>query len=243
MGPAGGAIAIGRRSLAGLFLAFGAAAPAMADEQVMVEGRCPDAPLRVSYTHAADLRRACDAWRRVADFLVVERGLRVAAPIDLVFVDRVELDLGPEKLRVLGHYDRTRRLARITSSSAGWLREPDRLMFGLPVDGELHTSLIVHELSHAVLLDNYRVAVPGRVCGEYVAYVVQLATMQQATREQVLSAYGPGDFGTLEEITEVCHLLNPHEFGVRAWRHFAREGHAYILDLILSGRVGVDLPP
>ena len=166
--------------------------------------------------------------------------MRVAAPIRVVFAEVVEIDLGPEKLRVLGYNDRPARTIRVTSMTASWLRDPERLMFRAPVDEELHTSLIVHELTHAVLKDNYRIPVPSLVCDEYLAYVTQFATMAPETRERVLALYPPGDFATLEEITGACLMITPHEFGVRAWRHAARVGIGGMVQAILSGRFRVE---
>lgn len=80
--------------------------------------------------------------------------------------------------------------------------------------------------------DNVRVAVPGRACGE-----------APATRTQARAAYSPTDVDGPARITEVCHMLNPHAFGVRARRHFIREGHRTMPEQILSGQVGIDLPP
>jgi hypothetical protein len=219
------------------------AMPASAAEPSAREGRCADAPLRVTFGVEAELAHACEAWRRVSAFLIEGNGLQVAAPIELVFTERVAVAFGAEELRVLGAYDRERRVARITSVSAAWLRASDRLMFGLPVETELYTSLIAHELAHAVLLDNMRLAVPGRVGPEYMAYVVQIETMAPPTRDRVLARYPDADFVSVTQITEAFHLMAPHAFGVSAWRHFRRDGHAYVLDMILTGRAGVDLPP
>ena len=197
--------------------------------------------LRIAHQHAVDFAHACEAWRRVARFLLDGHGLRVAAPISIVFAERVEIDLGPEKLRVLGFSDRATRTIRVTSMTAAWLRDPDRRMFRVPVDEELHTSLIAHELAHAILKDNYHTGVaPSLVCDEYVAYVTQLATMDPATRARVLDAYPTGDFASLDEITQVCLMMTPHEFGVRAWRHAERMGVGVMLGAILSGRFRVE---
>jgi|GEM_PF-5448267 len=197
---------------------------------------CGTPLLRVEHVHAVDLAHACEAWRRVEDWALRRHGMRVGAPISVVFAQRVEIDLGPEKLRVLGYNDRPARLVRVTSRTADWLRDPDRLMFRQPVDDELHVSLIVHELMHAILKDNYRIPVPSLVCDEYLAYVAQFATMAPATRERVLAGYPGADFASVEEITQVCLMITPHEFGVRAWRHYAREGHRDMVERILSGR-------
>jgi hypothetical protein len=173
----------------------------------------------------------------VARFLLEGHGLRVAAPIAVAFAERVEIDLGPETLRVLGFSDRATRTIHVTSMAAAWLSDPDRLMFRLPVDEELHTSLIAHELAHAILKDNYHTGVaPSLVCDEYVAYVTQFATMDPAMRARVLAGYPPGDFASAEEITQVCLMMTPHEFGVRAWRHYERIGHRDMIGAILTGR-------
>jgi hypothetical protein len=238
----GAALAVvGRAGLLGLCLLLGRASAEVPPSGARAD--CGTPLLRVDHSDPADLEHACEAWRRVSGFLVDRHGLRVAAPFDIVFTERVELDLGTERLRVLGHFDRQARVARVTSMSASWLGEPDRLMFRLPVDAELHTSVIAHELAHAVVLDNVRVAVPARTSGEYLAYVVQLMTMAPVTRARVLAEYEEGDFASLDDITEIRHLMRPHEFGVRAYRHFVREGHGYMLDLILSGGLQTDLPP
>ncbi len=226
-----------------LLAAVPAGAGAGADAPPARQENCGTSHLRIHYFHPVDRDHACEAWRRVSAFLLDGHGLRVTAPVELIFAERVELDFGPQRFRVLGHYDRMARIVRVTSMTADWLREPDRLMFRLPINEEMHTSVVAHELAHAVLLDNFRVAHPGRACGEYLAYVVQLATMEPGMRERVLAQYEEGDFASLDNITEICHLMRPHEFGVRAYRHFAREGHGYMLELILSGGLQTDLPP
>ncbi|WP_270934972.1 DUF6639 family protein, partial [Falsiroseomonas oryzae] len=217
--------------------------PARAQPPV-TETPCGTPLLRVTWAHAVDRDHACEAWRRVAAFLLDGHGLRVAAPVALAFAERVEIELGPERLRVLGYNDRAARVVRITSMTASWLRDPDRLMFRQPVDAELHVSLVVHELTHAILKDNYGGGVqPSLVCDEYLAYATQLATMDPATRARVLAGYPEGDFASLEEITQVCLMMTPHEFGVRTWRHFERVGPRTMFEAILSGRFRVEEYP
>jgi hypothetical protein len=229
-----------RRALGAILVGFGlaASAPSTAGvhEPPVLIADCGNPLLRVHYGHAIDLRHACEALRRVSAFLLADHGLRMATPIDITFVERAEIAFGTEHIRVLGLHDRTTRAILITTMTSDWLRQPDRLMFRLPVDEELHVSLIVHELVHALLKDNYRIAAPGFASDEYLAYAVQLATMEEGTRRRVLAAYEGADFASLDEINDIIHLANPHEFGVRAYRHFARDGHAYMVEMILSGR-------
>jgi hypothetical protein len=230
-----------RAALATLLLLLVAGlVPGRATSPEPAPAACGTPLLLVRHAHPVDLAHACEGWRRLAGFLLERHGLRVAAPIELRFAERVEVEFGPQRLRVLGYHDRAARLVHVTSMAAAWLREPDRLMFGQPVDEELHTSLVVHELTHAVLKDNYRIAAPGLACDEYLAAVVQFATMQPAMRGRILAAYPPGDFATTAEINDACFLLAPHDFGVRSWRHFAREGHGGMIEAILSGRIRGD---
>lgn len=230
--------------LLGAWLPMAVPAQAGAEAPESRPGECGDPLLRVRYLHRIDLAHACEAWRRVGAFLVRSHGLRIASPVELAFVDRVEIDLGTACIRVLGGHDRRTGAISITSMTADWLRQPDRLMFRRPVDAELHTSLIVHEIVHAVLRDNYRGAGEvGHAASEYLAYAVQLATMEEEARAQVLAGYGEGDFGSLAEINDICHAVQPHEFGVRAYRHFLRTGEAGMLAMILSGGLQTELPP
>lgn len=220
-------------------------APARADEggTDLRHGDCGTASLKVWYIHRIDFERACEAWRRVTGFLLVPHGLRVAAPIDITFADRVEIEVAAECFRVLGFHNRATRAIQITSATSDWLREPDRLMFRRPVDAELHIGLIVHELVHAVVKDNYRgIGEPGHAASEYLAYTVQLATTEAGALGSVLAGYDNRDFASPAEINDICHAVQPHEFGVRAYRHFVREGHAYMVETILSGRLQTDLP-
>ncbi|WP_372624544.1 DUF6639 family protein [Falsiroseomonas sp.] len=233
----------GRLAVLFILLCLAGVAPARA-QPAEAPADCGAPLLRIEHEHAVDLAHACEAWRRVARFLMGQHGMRVATPVTLAFVERVEIDLGSEKLRVLGFNDRAARTIRVTSMTAAWLRDPERLMFRQPVDEELHISLIVHELAHALLKDNYRIPVPSLVCDEYVAYVTQFATMAPATRARVLAGYPAQDFDSLDEITEVCLMMTPHEFGVRAWRHYERVGQREgMVEAILSGRFRVESFP
>jgi hypothetical protein len=204
---------------------------------------CADPMLRLRATHAVDVAHACEASRRVTAFLGEARGMRLAAPVELEFAEVVELAFGGERVRVLGLADRAARWIRVTSMTAAWLRDPGRLMFGQPIDAELHTSLLVHEIAHVVIRDAAQGVDPGGAPSEYLAYVTQFATMAPDTRARILAAYPPGDFASTDEINDISHMMAPHAFGVRAWRHFRRAGGEAIIADILAGRLRSEMPP
>jgi hypothetical protein len=50
----------------------------------------------------------------------------------------------------------------------------------------------------------------------------------------------PSHFASLDEITQVCLVMTPHECGVRAWRPAERMGVGVMLGAIRSGRFRVE---
>lgn len=230
-------------AIAGIALCVAAMLPATgagADDRQSDD--CGNALVRVTYVSAADRDHACEALRRAHGFLVGEQGLVMRRPLAITFLDRVEIDCGDSAIRILGRYDQASQRIEVTSAAAEWLSDSGRRMFGLPLDDDLHISLITHEIAHAITKENYRIPQPGSASEEYIAYVTQIATLQPETRDRVLRNYAGKDFQTVDEITEILHQMRPHEFGVRAYRHFVREGHTHMIDDILSGRFRTFMP-
>lgn len=203
---------------------------------------CGTPLVRVQSGDPRDLRHACEAVRRVLALLGDGHGLVLRARVEIRFLPVVEIDLRQGPVRVFGRYDPDARRADVASFGSPWLRAPRRATFGLAVDEDLHTGIIAHELAHALTRDNYRVAVPGVASDEYLAYAVQIATLRPDTLARVLAANPGVDFASLDDVTEMRHAVHPHRFGVGAYRHFAREGHGYMVEEVLSGRFLTFMP-
>lgn len=86
-------------------------------------------------------------------------------------------------------------------------------------------SILVHELTHA-LLDQ----VPGGkannlVDQEYIAYAMQLEMMCKPVRDRFISSIGLTAPIDVERINEFAILFSPSVFAASSWLHFSSLGH------------------
>jgi hypothetical protein len=130
----------------------------------------------------------------------------------------------------------------MTSLSTAWLHDEERLIYNIPMSKELHISLLAHELAHSILADNYQTNSRGFASEEYLAYSVQFATMNATLRDEILALNPMEPFATTDDITDLYLMFNPHEFALRAYLHFAREGATRMLSQVLSGEFVTFLP-
>jgi hypothetical protein len=106
--------------------------------------------------------------------------------------------------------------------------------FGVPVNRHLYRSLVTHEVAHAVAACNFGVPHPTLHAHEYIAYVAMLATMDPATRAEVLATRPGAGYEELSEINELTHAFDPTWFGIEAYRHYLKEEHggAFLLKVL-----------
>lgn len=213
-----------------------------ASAQPIRENACGNPLLRVAGFNETDFTHACEAFRRVRAYLLDEHKLRLLEPVLIIFADRATADFGQHSYRVLGVNDREARQIRMTSFSSSWLHDAERSIYNMPISREMHISLLVHELTHSILTDNYQTNSRGFASEEYLAYSVQFATMNATLRDEILSLNPMKPFATTDDITDLYLMFNPHEFALRAYLHFAREGATRMLGQVLSGEF-VTFPP
>ena len=190
----------------------------------------------VGLSQSEDRKTACAGAVDAISFLAVH-GFSVGGPIQIYIVASIpEEKAGP----ALGYFDRRDETAHVLSFAA--LRAMhDTRIFGLPVDRELHGSLVAHEVSHVVASRNFSVKCPSYAAQEYIAYVTQLATMPTALRERILASSPSLAFKTASEINSVTLSFSPQKFAVGAYRHFARsENGAAFIRALLTGEVRLD---
>jgi hypothetical protein len=88
---------------------------------------------------------------------------------------------------------------------------------------DFYKSMIVHETTHAVMLQASRRKWETRSAYEYPAYALQIASLPPSAREKlgskVLSA--PRDNILFNDI---LLSFDPYDFAVRAYEHFVRDG-------------------
>ncbi len=101
--------------------------------------------------------------------------------------------------------------------------EPMSVYRKLPAT-ELHHSLIVHEISHAIVHRNLAVA-PCHAVYEYIAAVAQISSLSDASRRTYLEAFAGEDRYTTEMFNDLVLAMNPARYAAAAYRHFHLPEH------------------
>lgn len=162
-----------------------------------------------------------------------------AARAALVFLSGAGLDLsgglaivplsqapGNGDAHVLGRFEPGSREIRPSpfDTAVAEARDHPRA-FGVPMSRALWQSYIAHELAHAVAEPRFAAGVRRSTASEYLAAVVQLATLPEPVRREILAVYRDvAGFAHVREISGTYYALDPARFAVKAYRHYLRLG-------------------
>jgi hypothetical protein len=93
--------------------------------------------------------------------------------------------------------------------------------FGVPMSKDLWRSYIAHEIAHAVV-DPYIAPNASHLrAAEYIAAVIQLTMLPQATRDAILGNYRTiAPWTSAREISPLYYFMAPAAFAVKSYRHF-----------------------
>ncbi len=176
---------------------------------------CAGVPVEVSAPNAFEAGQACDVATGAIQFMR-SHGFTTENPLRVRIVEH--LPSRPYAID-LGQFDA--RTAQIKVLSYEHCREITRKQapFQLSMSPALHKSFITHELAHAIAHENFSIPKPSREAHEYIAYTVQLASMDSALREEILALYPVDAFGDESEITSMYLGLNPAAFAVKSYKH------------------------
>ncbi|WP_135501545.1 hypothetical protein [Roseovarius aestuariivivens] len=142
-------------------------------------------------------------------------------PVNFHFNDAIL----PSNRICLGLYHAgTNQVELLTPEAFGEAHLQSEFCEGLSEDAHFD-SIIVHELTHA-LLDQ----VPGGtsryfVDQEYIAYAMQLDLLPEAERATMLSGTELAKAPGLERFNELVLMFSPYTFAVSAWQHFSEPGN------------------
>ena len=193
--------------------------PAMAAER-----RCLGSNTTVYADSVYETYLACAGAADAVAFLS-RQGLTVDTVMWIDVLDTVFLhkDKNPS-FRILGQFDPRQNRILVTSIDGQRAMAMEKPIFGVPYDLALFRSVVAHEVAHAIADDNFQVTEPTRLAHEYIAYIVQLATMPPRLRQQVLDHHPVPGFETEVEINPMIYGLNPDVFAVKAYRHYFKPG-------------------
>lgn len=192
---------------------------------------CPTAGVTVSHPDPRVAAALCDAVADTVAFMTAH-GFERKTPVRIRVVDRITHS---HLVSTLGAFNARDREIEILSYDAALAFLPDRPPFGVPMNPDLYRSFLVHEVAHAVAHPNFT-ARPTLASMEYIAYTVQIATMPEPLRRQVLAGVDTEAFGRPAEIGDQLLMFDPARFAVKSYLHFIRpENGAAFYRRLLSG--------
>lgn len=197
--------------------------------------RCPGTEAEYRGIDADERRRICDA-AAAAEAILANCGVKPVRPYVVRIVPEVR---NPYGNCIFGRYRSDLDVAEIVSPAATAnlvatipAGEPMAVYNKLP-HADLHRSLVVHEISHAIVQQNLKVP-PCHAIHEYVAAVAQLGSLPEGSRSAYLNHFAGEDIYTTDMFNDIVLAMNPARFAAAAYRHFQRpeNGCAFVQRLL-----------
>lgn len=208
-----------------------AAAPAAAGPHAV--DACPNARVTVAGAAPAERDAVCAAAVR-AIYRLARCGVAQIRPVRVEIAEIVRSPLGTP---IFGRFDLGHDIVFLTGFAKMDALVEDTPYMTLSRD-DFHASLVVHEVVHAVMHQNYRRQPASRAAYEYPAYAIQLDSIAEESRARFLlaKAANAADAGLL--FNDIVLGLDPFFFAARAYQHFASSFRScgYLHDL-LNGEV------
>ncbi len=151
----------------------------------------------------------------------------------------VEVRIEPELQPVLGApafalYDAPRALILIADKAASRRAFHRQPRFRGLAFGELYASLIAHETAHRLIAQRMSPVPLGLLEHEYIAGVVQLASLSPTTRHVLSQRMNLRSTLTTDDFSSTYYYLNPLAFAVQAHRHYHAlvDGCGFLRDIV-----------
>ena len=215
-------------------LCLAVVAATLAHPAAAAERRCGGTNTTVYADSTYDAYLACAGAADAVAFLA-QQGFTVDTVmqidvLDTVFVHSTE----NPSFRVLGQFDAARNRILVTSIAGQRQMAAKKPIFGIPYNDALFRSVVAHEVAHAIAEDNFQIVEPSRLAHEYIAYIVQIATLPPHLRYQIFDHHPVPAFDSEVEINPMVYGLNPDVFAVKSYLHYRKPtvGVAFIQTLL-----------
>lgn len=176
---------------------------------------CPEIEVEVTAESPADRALVCEGAIRAQAFFRMH-GIPVKHPIRIRLhpsaIDHYALHIGV--------YDASQRRIDLLTPAAAKRRCRLQSPFDLPMDTQLYTSFVVHEVAHAIADQNFEIRPASQVAHEYIAYAAQLTMLPAALRSEILQRYTVAGFDDIGDISLTYQALDPSAFAVKVFRHY-----------------------
>ena len=224
----------GRRLAGVALLLVCSGSVSLAAQPVATSKSCIGTPVHVSAADEDERLLVCEAAQQAVGFFQ-RYGLLCRDAIRVNVRETVWLGEGSF---AIGRYDRATELVELLSLDDYRRRYPERRFFKTPMNRALYRSFGVHEIAHAMADKQFQITPVPWLAQEYIAAVIQFATMEPLLRGRILDRYGLKAFETTEAMSSLYYQLDPAAFAVKAYLHFRglEDQEAFLKDLF-SGRI------
>lgn len=192
----------------------GALAPSKGELSVTIQ--CARVPVQLIAWPQSEREMVCAA---------AEDAIRLLGQCDLLPDKSIIIELmsgakgGGRSGETFGFFSAMANRVYVTSSqhAATMSRETP---FAAISESEFRSSLIVHEVTHAVLHQHYKQKPKTRTALEYPAYVMQIASLSPTARKAFQSAVGAGPLRKNFLFNDIILAIDPYVFAALAHEHF-----------------------
>jgi len=195
--------------------------------------RCAEAPVAVIADSSNERRFACAAAKD-ALHLLGRCQISARSPILIEILKEVRHPFsGP----IFGLFDIKRETVLVTEYTNIPSLVRDTPYANLP-QRDFYKSLIVHEVIHGILHQNYKRKPMSHAAYEYPAYALQIESLTPSVREQFLQSFDQQTIRADAMFNDSILLFDPFFFAAQAYRHFKVAGNGCAhLDALLDGEV------
>lgn len=174
--------------------------------------------------------------------LLSQCGIAPRRPLHLEVLRDVRHPFG--KRSIFGFFDSKFETVFVTQESS-----VPSLVAGTPYSDlprrDFYKGLIVHEVVHGVMHQNFKRQPTSHVAYEYPAYALQIASLPSEVRSKFLQSI-PNNAGANEYVlNDNVLFFDPFYFAAHAYRHFSAGDGCAHLTALLQGEVAfiLTLPP
>ncbi len=195
--------------------------------------------VKVDFSAQIDAEFACEGVRRALNFFEAY-GFSGFRHIHVIIVDRIisesmaKIDSNKEKQIFCAFYDRIAEHCIITSLETV-LAEQKMVFSSIAITPEYYCSIVAHEVAHNLyhqIFESIGKEVE-RPLTEYVSYVVQIETLQEKEKLQVLELWPGKILRSNYQVSSLVWAMNPNLFGIMSYRYHCK--HPNFIKSILDG--------
>lgn len=192
---------------------------------------CVDLSISVTSSVAGDLRIVCSAAREAINRLG-RCGIYAHRPLHVQIAALVQ---HPNKGVVFGLLNTNLdRILIVREENVPSLTQGTP--FSVLPNREFYRSLIIHEIVHGIMQQNFTRKPTTRSAIEYSAYALQIGFLTPRSRDSFLSHFKNTEIRNLQ-LNDIILALDPYAFAALAFRHFERASEkCQVLKALLAGR-------